>query len=376
MIRYFFVLFLVSIELVSFSQKAKDKGVSFKFLKAPLTPKALPKNYTFTVTEKYNNEKGVATSVTVKSKTLAYDPKSNFYKGSSGLGHINGFNDIAYHKDSVLFFITMDIGLLDDGLRSVLEGSYNGNKHYQYQIPFRLPIDFKAKYNDTVFYEMNTKDTSFLFHFPKDYKPTESIGAYPSTTQLGAAYETNRIGFLNHVKTQILNKWIYMVKMDFSSHFAKQLTDFKIETYWIKEKKEIQFADANLLVSEMDTLFAQLDRNYEKSYASNWHKEPYHSKFVALSKSWEALLSIDLSTFEVKDTDRFSEEIKWGMIKNWMWCKFFSGDMQSMLDLAIKLEEPRKTDYDLYYNVVFKDMIPVMADYIKRYQANLDLFQN
>jgi hypothetical protein len=65
-----------------FAQKLKDRDVSIKYSKAPLTPrKDLPKKYHFIVTEEDITAQGKRTTLHVRSQTNAYDVRSNFYKG-------------------------------------------------------------------------------------------------------------------------------------------------------------------------------------------------------------------------------------------------------------------------------------------------------
>lgn len=376
MIRFFILVSFVLLILTGFSQKAKDRYVYFKYMKAPLTPKAdLPKKYHFLVSEESVNPQGVKTTLKIHSKTNAYDPRSNFYKEAAGLGQINGFTDEIYHKDSLLFYIKMDVGLMDDGLRSVVTGSSpSGIPNYQYKIPFRLPMTFSARTNDTLeFFLRSSNDTAFTYFFPKDYKPTSAVGAYFSQAELGAAYETNRMNFLVEMRNDIVKKWIYQTKMDFSSHFARQITDLRLDLYFIKDKKG-EYGDVDLLVVKMDTLFNQLNANYEKSHLTNWHGSNYKTQFTKLASEWEIILNTDSEKAKTGGTPRFDTEAKWGLYKNYLWCKFFSGEIDFVIEKCTLLEIDRQSDEMLYEGVKFANLRDFALDYRVRYLANPDLF--
>jgi hypothetical protein len=360
-----------------FAQKVKDRDVSIKYSKAALTPrKDLPKKYHFIVTEEDITAQGKRTTLHVRSQTNAYDIRSNFYKGDAGLGQINGFTDISFHRDSLLFFIKMDVGLLDDGIRSIVNGSSpSGIANYHYSISFRLPISFTVMLPDSsIIYERSTKDTTFKYAFPKDYKPTAEVGAYFSHAELGAAYQTHHYGFFTEIRNTIVKNWVYQTKMDFSSRFGRQLTDMKVDLHFIKDKKG-SYDDVDLLVVKMDTLFNQLDANYENSYIKNWHQTRYKAEFEKLASEWETLLNADLEKSKSGNPARFDTEAKWGLYKNQLWCKFFAGEMDFVIEKCTQLELDRKTNEMIYEGVKFENLRAIASDYRIRYLANPELFR-
>lgn len=374
-IPIFILLFFLS--GITTAQKVKDRIIAVKYSKAPLTPrKDLPKKYHFIVTEEDVTAQGKRTTLKVRSQTNAYDVRSNFYKGDAGLGQINGFTDISYHPDSLLFFIKMDVGLLDDGIRTIVNGSSpSGVVNYHFSISFRLPITFTVMLQDSVIiYERNTTDTTFKYAFPKDYKPTAEVGAYFSHAELGAAYQTHHYGFFTEIRNTIVKNWVYQTKMDFSSRFGRQLTDMKLDIHFIKDKKG-GYDDVDLLVVKMDTLFNQLDANYEKSYATNWHGTRYKTEFGKLAAEWETILNEDAQKAKTGSFSRFDIEAKWGLYKNLLWCKFFAGEMDFVIEKTTQLELDRTTNQMLYGGVKFENLRAFAADYRIRYLANPELFK-
>lgn len=356
-------------------QKLKDKPVSFKHLKAPSSPKLLPVSYHFVVREDYYNAQGQIKVLTVVSKTSAYDARSNFYKGTEGLGHINGYQDARMHPDSSYFFIELSVSLPDDGLRKMVSKITAPGTIYHYAIPFRLPMTFKAWTPDSsLFYARSSKDTTFEYTFPIDYSPYKTNTSYPSESALGVAYEANRANYMSVVRNDIVKKWLYQTKMDFSSHFAKQRTQFSFDLYYIKEKKG-GFEDVEVLVAKMDTLFGRLDANIDNSYQKNWHGTYYQKAFAKLTAEWDLVLKDEVQKTRKSQTARFDVETVWSLYKNQLWCMFFSGLMKEVIQLCKELEEERIENPVIFGPVKFLDILSKATDYYQRYLANPDLFQ-
>jgi hypothetical protein len=122
-------------------------------------------------------------------------------------------------------------------------------------------------------------------------------------------------------------------------------------------------------------LFNQLDANYENSYIKNWHQTRYKAEFTKLASEWETLLNADSEKSKTGNPSRFNTEAKWGLYKNLLWCKFFAGEMDFVIEKCTQLELDRKANEMLYEGVKFENLRAIASDYRIRYFANPELFK-
>src|SRR5688500_18261178 len=105
-----------------FGQKMKQKAVEVGYLQAPLTPKEnLVTQYDFLVEESNMDIKGAMSTMQVRSGSNAYDPRSAFYLGLHGPGHINGFKVVDYKENNPVSHVYVKVGILDIASREVVE---------------------------------------------------------------------------------------------------------------------------------------------------------------------------------------------------------------------------------------------------------------
>lgn len=372
-----FVLFVLAISINLFGQKHKDKTVEFKHVKGPLTPiEGMNFQYNFTVEEENQDVTGKKTILTVRSGSMAYDPRSNFYNSTEGLTKINGFSVVNYKADDEeVNHLRLKVGIVDvvskDAVpNGTLPNSVTTILCYQMKITVPMELRFLDQHNQEFYNRSTTTDkTTYTYKFPEDYKPTGGVKGYTTTTELESVYQTHRINFLMEVRNQIVKKWIYETKMDISSHFTKQITDAKVDVSYVKDKKN-DISDIEKLVVEMDTLFAQLDRQPAAGIGTNWHTIQYKEKFQLIAAGWENILNAENEKITNKTSTRFDSDTHEGFYRNFLWCKFFAGEMNFVLEKIIAIEDQRKINPNKYYAIKYDNMLKFIEDYQKRYLAN------
>lgn len=375
--KTFCIFLLVAFSINSLSQKHKDKTVEFKHIKAPLTPiENMNFHYNFLVEEENQDVTGKKTTLGVRSGTNAYDLRSNFYNSTEGLTKINGFTVVDYKpNDFEVNHLRLNVGIIDvvskDAVpNGTLPNSVTTILCYQMKITVPMVLTFVDQHNQEFYTRSTTTDkTTYTYKFPEDYKPTGGAKGYVTTTELESAYQTHRINFLIEVRNQIVKKWIYETKMDISSHFAKQITDARVDVSYVKDKKN-DISDIEKLVVEMDTLFAQLDRQPSSGIGANWHTNAYKEKFQLIAAGWETILYSENEKITNKTATRFDVDTHEGFYRNFLWCKFFAGEINFVLEKIMAIEDQRKINPGKYYAVKFDNMLAFIADYQKRYFAN------
>lgn len=378
-----FIFLCLAFTKLSFSQKQKDKLVSFKHVKAPLTPISdMIFEYDFIVREENMDNKGVKTTLGVTSGTSAYDARSNFYKGLEGLGRINGFVVLPYgtgadHPNNRLIF---NVGVIDVSTKDVVQnGELQGTltPALCYQIKFSLPmvLRFNDPYGNYFYYKSSLDNKElFTYRFPVDYKPTSGVKGYATAVELETAYQTHRTAFLLEARNQIVKNWIYETKMDISSRFAYQVTDAKVDINTVKVKKG-SYDDIDKLAAEMDTLFALLDREHTSGIKTNWHTSYYKNAFANLASNWEKIWSIENEKLKSGQPARVEQEALDGLYKNVLWCKFFAGEMDFVIAKATELETYRIENPKKFYSIRYDQMLAFITDYKLRYEANKNYFE-
>jgi len=375
--KVIYLLFGLTFSVLSFSQKLKDKTVEFNYLKAPLTPIAtMLTQYDFVAEEENMDVKGVKTTLRVVSGTNAYDPRSNFYNGTEGLGHINGFDKVDFVKEneSLINHIILKVGVIDVATKDVVQnGSLPGSitPIVCYKMTIKVPMDLSLsdQYGKAFYHRSSITDgENFTYKFPEDYKPTSQFKGYATATELETAYQTNRIALLLEFRNQIVKKWVYATKMDISSHFARQITDTRLDVFYIKEKKG-GYEDVENLVMKMDTLFAQLDRQHLSGINTNWHTAYYKTGFLLLAADWDKLRNDDIEKSKSGQAVRFDKEALEGLYKNWLWCRFFGGDIDFVIATATAFESDRAANLTSQ-RIGMNNLLLIVNDYKIRYEAN------
>ncbi|MBD3636471.1 MAG: hypothetical protein HUJ25_03940 [Crocinitomicaceae bacterium] len=265
-------------------------------------------------------------------------------------------------EEDTISMVTIDVDLAQYGAPNFAQvdlkdtyGEVKGKKWIA-NITCKVPMTYSVyDQNDTIILENISIDNTKSFEFPKDFYSLGDVPVYKSKKAIVYAYNAERQKHLLKMRNDAIGTNLWYIEAELKKALTSENDKFLMQliTLKVKGKDKKTYADILALEERMKNNCDKIKENYKAENKMNWHTKEIHNEFKLIGEEYAKILATDGESGKT----RFSNMTFVGLSKNMLWCLFFTGEFDFVLEHATELRaRDEKTTSDDSITSLMNDM--------------------
>jgi hypothetical protein len=366
------------------SQKLKKETEAIKYFRPAIYLEPIAKTYNIRVIEKLTEADGSVSEHDYIAKA-GVSAQGRGY--SLAFGSLSGFRYTAKADSTMGLDTTSQLFIRADKTNIISSkpisqnitdaaGKVTGVRWY-YQTTIYVPLSFQfmSEKNEVIIEHSDSFELR-TYTYPSNYSK-QAQASFTTKDALQASFSANSKEYLLEIRDKYIADWSVLAKKIIKQTFVDDEDFFGVDLSTIKGKKG-EFDDIDLLVERMKTQFEIIRENFKLGNKVNWHAEAIQAEFSAIALGFQKMIESEAANVDANQPLRFDHDGFSGVCKNFLWCKFFTGEYDFVIERSrYFIEEEKKrgsTSLIPEYKIFWSNLIEIAEPYKKIYNVNKSRF--
>ncbi|MBK6527774.1 MAG: hypothetical protein IPO32_00035 [Crocinitomicaceae bacterium] len=366
------------------SQKVKKEGETIKYFRPAIYLEPIARTYNIRVVEKLTEADG---SVSEHDYIAKGGIGGQGREYSFPLGSLVGFNYTAKADTTLGLDTTSQLFIKADKTNIISSKPISQNitdaagkvtgVRWSYQTTIYIPLSFQflSEKNETIIEHTDSFELR-TYTYPSNYSK-QAQTTFTSKDALQASFNTNKHEYLKEIRAKYISDWSVVARKIIKHTFIDDEDLFSVDFTTIKGKKG-EFDDIDLLVERMKIQFEIIRENFKLGNKVNWHSEAIHAEFSAIALGFQKMIESEAANVDANQPLRFDHEGFSGVCKNFLWCKFFMGEFDFVIERSNYFieQENKRASANLIpgFSIFWTNLLEVSTTYKKIYAVNKTRF--